>query len=257
MAEDNVRNQDSGDEERVSRLSRLTPPENETAAQNGAARIKSNIGIPTSDVVIDDDDDSVVREYEERYYGGGKAKTGAAPATFAEKLKTRSVPRSYSTMNLTDDERLWATVAHGSIWITMLVGLFTAGFAVPVTIFIPLVIYFLFRKRSNFIAFHALQAFVVQLLGTVGALALLMVGGAIWGVGMLLAMLLMFVLVGFVLVPVWGVVGIILLAAVVALPLLALLYGTIGAVHTNKGSDYRYPFVARWVDRQMSGGLLN
>ncbi|HEX2908597.1 MAG TPA: hypothetical protein VHO69_17125, partial [Phototrophicaceae bacterium] len=48
-------------------------------------------------------ENDVVREYEERYY---------------EPRKPKAKPRSYSTMNLTDEERQWAAVAHASIWLT-------------------------------------------------------------------------------------------------------------------------------------------
>jgi uncharacterized membrane protein len=52
---------------------------------------------------------------------------------------------------------------------------------------VPLVIYFLFRNKSDYITFHALQAFVIQLLGTVGALAVLVIGGIAWVIGLFVA----------------------------------------------------------------------
>lgn len=190
--------------------------------------------------------DSVVREYEERYHGPRD-----------EKPKRRELPRSYSTLRVTDEEKLWAAVAHGSIWLTVVLSVFSVGTLLPASVFIPLVIYFLFRKRSDYVAFHALQAFVLQLVGTIGALALLLVGGTVWLVGLFVALLAMAVLVGFILVPVWGVVGVVLALVIAVLPLAALLFGTIATIETYNGRDYRYPVLARWVDRQLSGGLLN
>jgi uncharacterized Tic20 family protein len=187
-------------------------------------------------------DDEVVREYEIRY---------------TEPRRTQSAPRSYSTMHVSDDERFWAAVAHASIWITLLGGLFTAGFVVPLSIFIPLGIYFLYRKQSDYIAFHALQAFVLQLIGTVGVLALAVVGGTAWAIGMIIAVLLVAVLAGIILVPLWGIIGIILALVIFVTPFASLLFGTIAAVQTYNRRDYRYPFIARWVDRQLAGGLLN
>lgn len=226
---------ETGDEQRVSRLSLSTPPKTKTDV----------VPDSTADAAPAGQDD-VVREYEERYYGSAPRK---------EKLKT--LPRSYSTMRVTDDEKLWAAVAHGSIWVTLLAGILSVGFVVPVTIFFPLVVYFAFRKRSNYIAFHALQAFVVQLIATVGALALLIVGGIVWAIGLGIGILLTFVLVGIVLLPLWGIIGVVFFGIVAALPLVALFYGTVAAVHTHNGRDYRYPFIAQWVDRQLAGGLLN
>jgi uncharacterized Tic20 family protein len=211
---------ESSESERVSRLSSTAP-----AAGEG--------------------DDSVVREYEQRYQGPRD-----------DKAKRKEMPRSYSTLNVTEDEMLWASVAHGSVWLTALLSIMTVGVLVPISVFVPLVIYFLFRKRSDYVAFHALQAFVLQLVGTVGALALLLVGGTVWLVGLVIGLLAMAILIGFILVPVWGLIGIVLAIVTGLMPLGALIYGTIAAIETFSGRDYRYPFIARWVDRQLAGGLL-
>lgn len=172
-------------------------------------------------------------------------------------MKRKAKPRSYSTMNVTNEERLWAAVAHASVWLTLAGGIFTGGFVVPLSVFIPLVIYLMYRKQSDYVAFHALQAFTLQLLGTVGALVLFVVGGIAWAVGMVIALLAIVVLAGLVLVPLWGLLGVILLLVVGLMPLAALLFGTIAAVETYNGRDYRYPFISRWIDRQLAGGFLN
>jgi len=167
------------------------------------------------------------------------------------------MPRSYSTMRVTDEEKLWAAVAHGSAWVTFLGGLLSVGVIVPLSVFVPLIIYFMFRKRSDYVAFHALQAFVLQLVGTVGALALLMVGGLVWGIGMVIAVLAMVILIGFVLVPVWALVGVVLALVVMVLPLAMALYATLATIETYNGRDYRYPVIAKWVDRQLAGNYLS
>ena len=218
MSEEQNRRMDT--EERVIRLSADTP----------ATEAKSP------------EDDEVVKEYEQRYYGP---------------RKPMDRPRSYSTLHVSDEERLWAAVAHASVWVTFITGFATAGFSVPLSIFVPLVIYFVFRNKSDYVTFHALQAFVIQLMGTVGALAVLVIGGIAWFIGLIVALLLMLVLIGFILAPVWGLVGIIGLVAVFLMPVAMLLFGTIAAVQTYHGRDYRYPYIARWVDRQLAGGLLN
>lgn len=193
-----------------------------------------------------DSSDDVVREYEERYKSPRKARQ-----------RLHEWPRSYSTLRMSDRERLWASVAHGSAWLTFVAALFTAGAAIPITVFMPLVIYFVFRKQSDYVAFHALQAFVLQLIGTVGTLALLTVGGVLWAIGLVIALLLVVVRIGFVLVPIWGIVGIALLVAVFLLPFGMVMFGTIGAVQTYHGRDYRYPYIAQWVDRQLAGSFLD
>ncbi|NDJ59598.1 MAG: DUF4870 domain-containing protein [Chloroflexi bacterium] len=227
----------------------------------------SRLSSPTDDTAQNNDDrssDDVVREYEERY--GGKRKVdevdpmddpGDGPEFVKRPQSAGRAPRSYSTLRVTDEERLWAALAHGSAWLTVVGGVVSVGFIVPITVFVPLIIYFMFRRKSDFVAFHALQAFVLQLVGTVGALVILVTGGVAWLIGMVVALLAMFVLIGFILVPVWGLVGVVLLAVVALMPLAMLLYSTLAAIETYNGSDYRYPFIARWVDRQLAGGLLN
>ncbi len=187
-------------------------------------------------------EDELVNEYEMRYQ---------------EPLKRKFMPRSYSTMNVTDEEKLWASIAHASIWVTMFGGFLTAGFTVPISIFIPLVIYLMYRKKSDYVVFHALQAFSLQILGTIGVLSLAVVGGLAWGVGMIIALLAIFVLAGIILVPLWAIVGIVLALVVFLAPFAALLLATIAAYQTYNRHDYRYPFISRWIDRQLAGGFLN
>lgn len=172
-----------------------------------------------------------------------------------QKLKAR--PRSYSTMNVTDDEKLWASAAHASIWVTILTGFLTTGFGVPITIFIPLIIYLMFRKKSDYVVFHAMQAFTLQVVATIGVLLLAVVGGTAWVLGMIIALLAVFVLAGIVLVPLWALVGLALMLVVFVAPLAALLLGTIAAVETYNRRDYRYPVISRWIDRQLAGGFLH
>jgi len=56
---------------------------------------------------------------------------------------------------LTSDERLWGMLAHLSALLGYVVGL---GQYIA-----PLVIYLVYRERSRFVAFHALQALYFQL----------------------------------------------------------------------------------------------
>lgn len=213
------------------RVSRLAAPTTETTSR--------------TETPTEDEGSRVVEEYEARYRGD------------ASKPKRREMPRSYSTLRVTDDEKMWAAVAHGSVWFTLIGGLLSVGAIVPISVFVPLAIYFMFRRRSDYVAFHALQAFVLQLIGTVGAFAVLLVGGIVWTLGMVIALMAVVILVGFILVPLWGVVGVVLAVLILGMPIATLLYGTIAAIETYNGRDYRYPFIARWVDRQLAGGYLH
>jgi hypothetical protein len=213
--------------------------------------------------------DDVVAEYERRYrpepdveFATEKPKRGPArPASDAwssvvREARRREVPLSYSTTGLTREERQWAAVAEVSIWATLLVGILTGGTFVPVTIFAPLVIYFMYRQKSDFVAFHAMQAFVLQLIATVGVLALLLVGGILWGIGLILAALSLLVLIGLVLLPVWLLIGVAFFAICAVMPFGAGVLGAIAAVEVYNGRDYHYPFISRWIDRQLAGNYV-
>ena len=122
------------------------------------------------------------------------------------------------------DERTWAMLAHLSV----LVNLFT-GVLGPV---VALIIYLMFMNRSKYVAYHAMQSFLFQLVVWYGI-------GAMWGIVGILSALL----IGLVLIP----------FACLLTPLLVLgmaiapIYGIVGAVQTSQGQDFEYLWVGSWV----------
>lgn len=219
------------------------------------------------------DADEVIARYERRYHGDPEATVSdfsfdepkrkrknddAAydePRRRAPRWAAQPAPRAYSSAYLNEDERLWSSIAHASVWITVLGGLFTNGVAVPLSIFIPLIIFLYWRKRSDYVAFQALQAFMIQVLMTVGVALFAFVGGIVWAMGLLIALLLMIVLVGFILVPVWALVGLVVAILLAVAPFVALALGTVGAVRSYAGRDFQYPGIGRWLDRRLAQGI--
>jgi len=201
----------------------------------------------------------VVREYEERYSGSrrrlatpeieGAPDPTAQPRLEAPERAPIKVKRAEPAV--TANERKWAALAHGSTLLTALVALASGGLGVLLTMLVPLFIYFSFRKRSEFVAFHALQAFTIQLVGIVGWLALVVVGGIVWLALIIISALLILLAVGIVLLPVVVVLGILFFVGSLALPLAMVIYGVIAAVETWGGHNYRIPYIARWVENQM------
>jgi hypothetical protein len=116
------------------------------------------------------------------------------------------------------DERRWSIMAHLSILLCLITAI--GG---PVT---ALVIWLVYKDRSQKVAFHALQSFWYQVAWIV-----------ILSVGWFITYLLMFVLIGFVLVPVMAIASIV--------PLVHQCYA---AYKISRGADYRYPIVADRVD---------
>jgi uncharacterized Tic20 family protein len=135
-------------------------------------------------------------------------------------IQTAPIPAPLSQ----SDERTWAMLAHLSV----LVNLFT-GILGPV---VALGIYLMFSSRSKYVAYHAMQSFLFQLLLWYGL-------GAMWGiVGMLSA-----ILVGVILIPIACVLTPIFLIGMAIAPI----YGIIGAVQVSQGQDFKYWLIGDWT----------
>jgi uncharacterized protein len=155
--------------------------------------------------------------------------------------------------NLTDNEKTWASLAHASVLITAAVGLSSAGVGSLLTLFIPLMIYFYFRGKSEYVTRHALQAFAAQVVGVVGFAVLISVAMTAWIVLLIISALLVLVLVGIILLPIVALGGLLVVASTVLLPLAMVVYGMIAAVEAYHGTNYSYPWIGDWVDDQLYG----
>jgi uncharacterized protein len=122
------------------------------------------------------------------------------------------------------DEHTWAMLAHLSV----LVNLFT-GVLGPV---VALIIYLMFMNRSKYVAYHAMQSFLFQLVVWYGI-------GAMWGIVGLLSALL----IGILLIPFACLLTPLLLLGMAIAPI----YGIVGAVQTSQGQDFEYLWVGSWV----------
>ena len=114
--------------------------------------------------------------------------------------------------SLSADEKLWGMLAH---LLTLL------GYVVVVGAYIaPLVIYLDYKDRSQYVAFHALQALIFQQLALAVAIALVLFSIVTLGLGVLLA---------------------------VPLAIAVLVYTIIAAIQANNGVWYELPIVGRWA----------
>ena len=132
------------------------------------------------------------------------------------------------------DERTWGMLAHLSTLLNLV-----TGFGGPIA---ALIIYLVYKDRSRFVAYHALQAMVFQLIWWFGGGVLI---GLMWAiVGALSA-----ILIGIVLIPVAAV-----LTPILALmPVGALIFGIVGAVKVSQGQDFKYWLAGDWVRGTLTG----
>jgi hypothetical protein len=132
------------------------------------------------------------------------------------------------------DERTWGMLSHLSVLLNLV-----TGFGGPIA---ALIIYLVYRDRSRFVAYHALQAMVFQLIWWFGGGVLI---GLMWAiVGALSA-----ILIGIVLIPVAACITPILML----MPVGALIYGVVGAVQVSQGQDFKYWLAGDWVRGTLTG----
>ena len=132
------------------------------------------------------------------------------------------------------DERTWGMLSHLSVLLNLI-----TGFAGPIA---ALVIYLIYKDRSRFVAYHALQAVIFQLIWWCG-------GGVLIGIMWAIVGALSAILVGIVLIPF----AVLCTPIFALLPLGAIIYGIVGAVQTSQGQDFKYWLVGDWVRGTLTG----
>lgn len=172
------------------------------------------------------------------------------------KRKNEEAPRHSlrdSANDLLKEERFWATLAHALGPIMMGMWLFTDGPWVLAMVFTA-GIWLYHRNSAPMVAYHARQALALQVMGTFGWLFLVATGAVMWSILLVVSLVLILVLIGLILAPVVFVGGIMAFFASLLLPLSVIVLGTIGAWETWNGRDYRYPYLADWLDRMAQRG---
>jgi uncharacterized protein len=128
------------------------------------------------------------------------------------------------------EERNWAMLAQLSI----LLNLFT-GILGPLA---ALIIYLVYKDRSRYVAYQALQSLLFQLIVWVG-------GGIFIAILWAITIALSAVLVGLCLIP--------LALVVSALPVVGIVYCIVAAVKCNQGEDFKYWLIGNWVRSTYTG----
>ena len=116
------------------------------------------------------------------------------------------------------DEQTWSMLAHLSVLLNIITGI--GG---PIA---ALIIWLVYRDKSQRVAFHALQSLWYQVAWAV-----------ILAVGWFITVVLMFVLIGFLLVPVMAIAS-----------LVPFVHQCYAAYKVYQGMDYRYPVIADLID---------
>ena len=128
------------------------------------------------------------------------------------------------------EERSWAMLAHFSILLNLVTGLLGMAGA--------LVIYLAYQNRSRYVAYHALQSLIFQLIVWLG-------GGILTAIVWTITGTLSAILVGLICIPFAMIIS--------TIPLGGIIYGIIGGIQCNQGQDFRYWMVGDWVRGTLTG----
>jgi uncharacterized Tic20 family protein len=167
----------------------------------------------------------------------------------AEAAESAVVAAPAPHQGLTREEMNWAAVAHASVLVTILLGLGTGGLGCLLGIAIPAVIWYAYRDKSEYVVDQARQATVFQVAGLAALLALVIGGTLLLVVGWTVAGVLTIVLIGLLLIPVALILTVLLIVAVVALPVVQMVYGCYAAVEAYNGRPFRYRWTTDLIDR--------
>jgi uncharacterized protein len=126
------------------------------------------------------------------------------------------------------EARTWAMIAHLSVLLNLVTGFLGVVAA--------LVIFFIFRNRSRYVAFQSLESFVFQLIFWAGGGVAIAV---IWGITGALST----ILIGILCVPF----ALLFTALLALMPVVALVYGVYGGLQANAGQDFSYWLIGGWV----------
>ncbi len=171
-------------------------------------------------------------------------KEGETPAQAVEPVKPE--PRTVPTR----DDLTMAALAHASILITFLIGVGSGGLGAILGVLVPLAIWYGYREKSEYTAKQALQATVYQVASVLAVLIFVVVGALLVVVGWTISGALAAVLIGLCLMPFALLVTLLLVVGILVLPIAQVIYGLYAANETYKGRDFRYRWVADWIDQQ-------
>jgi hypothetical protein len=148
------------------------------------------------------------------------------------------------------DEWTVASLAHASALLTLILGM-AGGIGALVGPAVPLAMFFGYRDKSRFIAFHALQSFVYQAVAVL-LYVILAAGLAVWvATAWTVSGLLSAVLVGFLLMPFALLLTLLMILLLLCIPVVWLGYGLYAAYQVYQGSDFRYELIGKWLEREV------
>jgi uncharacterized Tic20 family protein len=148
------------------------------------------------------------------------------------------------------DEWTAAALAHTSVLLSLILGA-AGGIGALIGPIICLAMYFGYREKSRFVAFHALQACVYQAAGMLLYAVAAAVLGAWIAVAWTVSGALTAVLVGLLLMPFALLLTLTVVLLLACAPFVWLGYGLYAAYQVYQGRDFRYWLIGEQLERQV------
>lgn len=167
-----------------------------------------------------------------------------------EMITDSEVSGENETLQVPADEWTAAALAHTSILLTLILGV-AGGIGVLIGPAVALAMYFGYRERSRFVAFHALQSFAYQVAGVL-LYAVFVAVSAVWiAIAWTVSGLLSAVLVGLLMMPFALLMTLLLALLLVIVPLIWLGYGLYASYQVYQGRNFRYWLIGEWIEREV------
>jgi len=147
------------------------------------------------------------------------------------------------------DDWTAAMLAHASALLTLVLGV-AGGVGALVGLAIPLTMYFGYRRKSRFVAFHALQSFVYQAIGVLLYLILVATSVACVTLAWTVSGLLSAVLIGVLLIPFALSLTLLMVLVLVGIPFAWLGYGLYAGYQVYQGRNFHYWAIGEWLERE-------
>ncbi len=148
------------------------------------------------------------------------------------------------------DEWTVAALAHASVLLTLILGM-AGGIGALIGPAVALAMYFGYREKSRFVAFHAMQSFVYQVAGVLLYAAIAAVLGVWVSIAWTVSGVLSAVFIGLLLMPFALLLTLLMVVLLAGAPVAWVGYGLYASYKTYQGRNFFYRWIGEWVEREV------
>ncbi len=148
------------------------------------------------------------------------------------------------------DEWTTAALAHASVLLTLILGA-AGGIGALIGPAVALAIYFGYREKSRFVAFHALQSVAYQVIGVLLYAVFATVSAAGVSLAWTVSGVLSAVLIGLLMMPFALLMTLLMVLVLVFVPFIWIGYGLYASYQVYQGRNFYYWGIGDWMEREV------